>query len=214
MTNFFGLKVLEERESPINGKIQVVADILGRVSLRAGGLTQSGGVAEIVWRAAFTKLKSLNQKAENCLLLGVGGGTAARLVSEMWPGTRIIGVEIDPLMIELGKKYLELGEIANFEIKIADAIKTVSRLKRQKIQFDLILVDLYQQDKVPKEAEGEEFLKIVHDLAKTGGVCVFNRLFYNDKKQSAAELRQKLGRLFSSIIGITPEANILFICYP
>lgn len=207
-----GLRILEERQSPINGKIQVVADILGRVSIRAGGLTQSGGIAEKALGHTFRRLKNLNHKANNCLILGLGGGSAAKLINKLWPEAKIIGVDIDPIMIELGERYMDLNRIPNLQVVIQDATKFVKNPKLRN-SFDVILVDVYQQNQVPEEAETEEFIKDVKILLGKGGVAIFNRFFYYKKQESAFTFREKLASIFSSIISITPEVNILFICF-
>lgn len=46
--SFFFPQKLEEIESPINGKI-VVEKFRGKISVKVGGLSQSGGLVENLW---------------------------------------------------------------------------------------------------------------------------------------------------------------------
>src|SRR3989338_7700264 len=92
--------------------------------IQAGGLTQSGGIVEIIWKKTLKKVKSEEGKVKSALILGLGGGTVAKLIRKNWPEAKITGVDIDPVMIELGKKYLHLDE-SQVKIKIQDATKVI-----------------------------------------------------------------------------------------
>ena len=63
-----GTKILEEVDSPINGRLTVVQDLAWGVYIKAGGLTQSGGVAKKVWETTLKRIK--NQELFD---FGVGG---------------------------------------------------------------------------------------------------------------------------------------------
>ena len=52
-----GIKILEEVESLINGKLAVVRDLAWGTYIKGGGLTQSGGVAEKVWKTSLKEVK-------------------------------------------------------------------------------------------------------------------------------------------------------------
>ena len=53
-----GRKILEEAESPINGKLTVIRDLAWGIHIQdENGLTQSGGVAENIWKTPLNKIK-------------------------------------------------------------------------------------------------------------------------------------------------------------
>src|SRR3990167_10780762 len=140
MADFLGgMKILEERESRVNSKLTVVRDFAWGCYIQVGGLTQSGGMVKTVWKTTLKKIKNSKFQIKNCLILGLGGGTNALLFKKYYPDAKIIGIEIDPIFIELGKKYLGLDKI-KIEIKIKDAFDFV---KKEKKKYDLILVDTY-----------------------------------------------------------------------
>ena len=147
---FDGTKVLEERKSSFNGKIQVVKSLGFGTYIQVEGLTQSGGVVRDIWKTTLKKLGERKMLVENCLILGLGGGSVAKLIRKKFPKTKITGVDIDSNMVELGKKYLGLGKI-DMKIEIEDAYKYVEILKKKSKKFDLIIIDTYQGDKYPKE---------------------------------------------------------------
>ncbi len=141
------------------------------------------------------------------LILGLGGGTAAKLVNQFWPEAKIVGIEIDPVIIGLAKKYFALGKISSLKIINADAAEWVKR----KEKFDLILVDVYLGDKVPKSCETKEFLKNIKKLISPGGFVIFNRLNYKEKKKETEDFIKKLEKIFPQVSLIQTPSNLLIV---
>lgn len=202
-----GTKVLEERKSAINGNIKVVKSLGFGTYIQVDNLTQSGGVVYEVWR---TVLKFLNRKSlivNRCLILGLGGGSAAKLVRKFWPEAEITGVDIDPIMVELGKKYLGLSDI---NVVIADAQHFLSKTDEK---YDLVLVDTYLGYDFPERFEKESFIKSIRSRLTKNGVAVFNRLYWAEKRPLATKFGDKLDKMFKKVDRVFPEANIMFVCY-
>jgi spermidine synthase len=199
-----GTKILEERESEFNGHIKVSRSLGFGTYIQAGGLTQSGGIVGVIWKPTIRKIKNLKFTINNCLILGLGGGTAAKYVRLLWPEAKIKGIDIDPVIIELGKKYLGLDEI-NAEIKIADA-------SGFRGSFDLIIIDLYNGDKFPEKFETIEFLNKVKKSLTKNGIAVFNRTYYGDKRPDTVRFGNKLQKIFPKVEWFYPEANLMFLC--
>lgn len=207
----FGLlKVLEEKQSSFNGRIQVVRTLEG-VRIVVGGVSQSGWLVRKVWDAALKKIHKDRLDIEKILVLGLGGGSVARLAKKYWPGSEIIGIDIDPNMVELGKKYLGLGGVDKLKIFIEDAAGWVDKNKGK--DFDLVLVDLYKGAVIPKKFVQDGFLKRVETLVKSGGVGAFNHLYSVMEKEEADDLGRKLRKIFPVLISVKPEANIIYIGY-
>lgn len=196
-----GIKILEEEKSKFNGNLRVVKSFGLGTYIQAEGLTQSGGVVEGIWKQTLRQVKDKRREIKNVLILGLGGGTVAKLIRKFWPEAKITGVDIDPMIVELGQKYLGLDEV-DVDIKIQDAAKPIPD------KFDLVIVDLYRGDQFPKEFEDEKFLK---SLTKNK-LVVFNRLYYKDKKLSAEEFGKKLQKFFRNVEYFYPEANLMFLC--
>jgi spermidine synthase len=208
-----GIKVLEEIESPINGKIQVVKSLAFGTYIQVEGLTQSGGVMYGVWKTTLKKLSHQSLIINHCLILGLGGGDAARLVRKYWPEAKITGIELDPIMVEMGKKYLKLDEVGA-DVAIEDAEKFLLTISHQpsSINYDLILVDLYVGYGVPKKFDTKEFAQLVKKLLTPEGLSVFNRLYSGEKRKEAEVFHRKLIQAFSKVRPIYPEANVMFVC--
>lgn len=202
----------EEVVSPINGKLVVIKDLAWGTYIKGGGLTQSGGVAEKVWKTALKEIKSQGLGVRGSLILGLGGGGAAKLIRKYWPEAKITGIEIDPIMVDLGKKYLGLSEVG-VDIKIQDAYQFSQQQVKTSKRYDLVLVDMYIGDKVPEKFETRKFLKLTAGLLTKEGKAIFNRLYYDEKKKEAEKLLLELKKVFPKITSIRPEANIMFICF-
>jgi spermidine synthase len=204
-----GVKILEEKTSPINGKISVIKSLGLGTYIQVANLTQSGGVVYEVWRNTLKEIKNLKLIIKNCLILGLGGGSAATLVQKYWPEAKITGVDIDPVMVEMGKKYLGLKGV---ETIIDDAENYLKKINSQGIKYDLILVDLYVGDQVPKQFETNNYIHLVRSGLASGGVAVFNRLYFGEKRRQAVKFGEKLDNLFPKVMRFFPEANLMFIC--
>ena len=213
--SFFFPNEITEVNSPINGKIEVIEQF-GKKSIRVEGLEQSGPMVEKIWEKGLTKTPQTPQilKTSNCLILGLGGGSVVKLIDKHFPKARILGIEIDPMMIELGKKYLNLSEYKNLEIKITDAFKWVQKsggLNNQTI-FDLILVDLYLGRGIPEKIEDDQFLKNLKGLLTKKGIVIFNRLRGQGEGKELEQFLNKLKKSYPHIEIIKPLVNYLIIC--
>lgn len=206
-----GTKILEERESKFNGHLRVVKSVGLGTYIQANGLTQSGGIVESIWKSTLRKVHHSLPTVHRSLILGLGGGTVAKLVRKFWPDAKITGIDIDPIMIELGKKYLGLDQ-AGIEVKIGDAAQ-YAKYKILNTEYDLVMVDLYQGDQFPKKFESENYIHLVRSLLSRGGIVVFNRLYFGDKRPEAVKFGLKLQKVFSRVEYYYPEANLMFICH-
>jgi len=210
-----GTWLVDEVNSPINGKVQAIKSFAFGTYLQVGRLTQSGGVVYDVWRTTLKKVKKQEKKEiSNCLVLGLAGGSVAKLVRKLWgDGVEITGVDIDPIMVEMGDKHLGLKK-HGVNVLIEDAYEYVkSKTKKpHKTKFDLICVDLYVGDKYPKIFESEKFLKLILKLLPVDGVVVFNRLYYDEKRTQAMRFAKTLEKHFAKVTPVFPQANIMFVC--
>lgn len=205
------MQILEEKDSPFNGKIKVVRTLEG-VRITVEGVSQSGWLVKKVWDSALKKIKKKKGAVGEVLVLGLGGGSVARLVNKYWPNAEIIGVDIDPVMVELGKKYLGLGEVNNLKIVIEDAQSWVNGAWKKRL-FDLILVDIYRGARIPEKFTTSGFIKRINGILKHGGIAAFNHLYSGTEKKEADSLGKKLHKIFPALTIVKPEANIIFIGY-
>jgi len=204
---------LEERESKYNGHLRVVKSIGLGTYIQAEGLTQSGGIVETIWKSTLKRIHKSLATNHKTLILGLGGGTVAKLIRKLWPKAKITGVDIDPLIVELGKKYLGMGKY-DVDIQIADALRFfINHQSPITNHFDLIIVDLYNGDQFPEKFGELGFLNKVKGSLLKNGVAVFNRTYYGDMRPKAVKFGLKLKKVFSRVEYYYPEANLMLICY-
>jgi len=205
-------KEIEKRHSKINGKISVVKFLGQKPYIQIGGLTQSGGIVKEIWYQTLEYQKNKGVGVKKSLVLGLGGGCLAECIKTLW-GAKVTGVEIDSVMLELGKKYLGLEENCDV-IKNVDASKFLTEeLKEKPVnKYDLICVDMYLGDKVPPKFEKMDFFWDLKKLMKKKGVLIVNRLFFDGKKTQALEFGDKICKVFKTVEYYYPKANVMLIC--
>ncbi len=202
MLNFsaFKPKVISEFNSKYSGQILVKQDWTHKY-VTTGNLTQSGGLVRDVWQPV---IKKFARKNKSWLILGLATGTVARLIPQP---AQMLGIEIDPVMIEIGKKYFDLDNIPNLKILKLDA---KDYLLKTKDKFDFILVDLYLGDQLSSFLYSPKYLK---KLRKAGKTVIINHLFYDDdKRKKAQELINKLKVIFQDIRLHRILTNLMIIC--
>lgn len=208
-----GIKVLEEVTSQANGKITVVKSLAFGTYFQVGGLTQSGGIIKNIWNKSLRDVHRTKGKVQNVLVLGLGGGSIVGVIKKYWPDSRVTAVDIDPVIVKLGIKYLGLSD-KSIKIHIRDAEKFLkdSRLKT-KDKFDLICIDLYVGDEYPKKFETKNYIQLVRRNLAIGGIAVFNRLYYGEKRPQSVKFGNMLEKVFDKVDVVYPEANVMYVCY-
>lgn len=214
LKRLFGGEIIEKFGSAINGEILVVKELSGKTVMRVGGIAQSGGLVEEIWKVVFNKLKAENRQPKTVLILGLGAGTAAKILTKKWPGIKIVGVEIDPVVVKIGKKYFGLDKIPNLKLVKKDAFFLVKDSKFINVnpKFGLILVDLYLGQEFPQKAESRNFLNSLKQISAKNSLIVFNRLNFGEHKKETEDFYQKLNYFFSKTSLIKTSFNHFFVC--
>jgi len=93
-----------------------------------------------VWDALVAPLAWLPAaRRRSILILGLGGGSAARAARALAPHARIVGVEKDAGVVRAARRHLGLGSLG-VEVVVADAL---AYLKRARGAFDAVLEDVF-----------------------------------------------------------------------
>ncbi len=212
ISDFFkGTIILEEVVSPVNGKISVVRSLGLGTYFQVGDLTQSGGIVYEIWKTTLKKVKSIITQPNNILVLGLGGGNCAKLSRKLWPYAHITGVDFDETIVNLGKKYLDLGKVGA-EIIVSDAFEFIEKAAQAKKEFDLIIVDLYVGQEFPVVFESEAFLNNLGKILSNSGLTVFNRLYFAEKRSQTVKFGNRLEKIFPKVEYFYPEANVMILC--
>lgn len=142
----------------------------GRLVLRVGGVIQSVGVDETYRADIWDALLPHNQPA-NALILGLGGGTIAHLMTQRFGPLPITGVECDPAVVWLARQQFGLDAHEHVRIVVADAFDYARRCHET---YDAICVDLYTAGKMAHGVLGGRFLRDVGRLLSLEGEAAIN----------------------------------------
>jgi spermidine synthase len=93
-----------------------------------------------VWDALAAPLLLLPlARRRRVLVLGLGGGSVARVVRALAPGARIVGVERNREVVTAARRWLDLDTLG-IEIVQADARQYLARARRR---FDVVIEDVF-----------------------------------------------------------------------
>jgi spermidine synthase len=176
----------------------------GRKVLRVGGVIQSvavdAGYESDVWDAMLP-----DAAPANALILGLGGGTIAALLTQRYGPLPIVGVERDPAVAWLARHAFGLDRLPNVRVVVVNAFTFVHECRDP---YDTICVDLYVAGKMVHGVLAAPFLRDVARILSPEGLATFNlwRSPYLDD-----QLR-RLSRILH-ICGITEvDENIIVRC--
>lgn len=136
------------------------------------------------------------KKFENILILGVAGGSVIKtIVDEIKFKGKITGIEIDAQVVEIANKYFKLNEIKNLDLVVDDAFEFVLKTKEK---YDLIVIDIFQDTKMPNFLFEDFFINHVNSLLKVNGFILFNTMVINEKDRIRnVDYKKKFGGKYS-----------------
>lgn len=152
----------------------------GQLVLDSHNTNYSYGSLQRVLRKGLKKIGFQNiRNMQEVLVLGVAGASVIKtLTDEIQFKGKITGVEIDPEVIELARTYFGLGQIPNLKIILDDAFDYVLRCP---FQYDLIVVDIFQDTAMPNFLFEKFFMDRLGALLKTNGYILFNTMILDPK---------------------------------
>ena len=113
---------------------------------------------------------ALGEPPRRVAILGNAAGTTSRAYEELFPGTRVDGVEIDSELSEIGRRYFDMSN-PRLHLYHEDARPF---LRRVDARYDVISVDAYRQPYIPFYLATEEFFELVRDRLAHRGVLIVN----------------------------------------
>lgn len=126
------------------------------------------------YMAALPALRAGNDKNLRVLIVGLAGGTTARQMDHCYARTHALaidGVEIDPAVIECGRRYFKMGEIKTLTAHAADGRAFLASTPHR---YDVILIDAFRQPYIPFHMTTKEFFELCRSHLTPGGVLAMN----------------------------------------
>ena len=109
----------------------------------------------------------------------------------------IDGVELDPAVSRVGRRYFGMGENPRLTVHDADARPF---LRSSDERYDLIVVDAYRQPYVPFYLATREFFRLVRDHLRPGGIVALNVAAVPDDKRLVEAVGGTLAADFPQVL--------------
>lgn len=204
-------QVIETIPSEINNTITV--DVYhGKLRTLVNNIPQSSVSERKLLQHAFDRGDMQCSKLKNVLLLGLGVGSMVEEIRRRNKNCTIVGVDIDPQMIEIGKKYFDLKTYSNLNIIVSDAYSLLEKRSLNQT-FDLIISSLYIGGDTPKQLQSTQFVTTVHDHLTTDGVYIANYSNLPNYKKQSHQYFVKVKKVFHKSKKILFNQNMLIIGY-
>ena len=113
----------------------------------------------------------LPRPPRDMLVIGNAGGTMARAYGRYYPQVSIDGVELDPKLNWVARRYFGAGDNPRLRLIAADGRPYLERTRKL---YDLIVVDAYRQPYVPFYLATTEFFRLVREHLRAGGAVALN----------------------------------------
>lgn len=147
--------------------------------------------------AMAAPLMAGQKQPEDCkvLILGMGTGTYARQCRNYLGDMEIEGVEIDEKITALAREYFDLP--AGVPVTTYDGRAYLNAIDRQ---YDVIMVDAYQDITIPFQMSSVEFFTLVQAHLAPDGVMVVNMNMRGSEEESInAYLSDTISSVFSQV---------------
>jgi spermidine synthase len=140
---------------------------------------------------------ALNEPPERIAILGNAAGTTARAYGHYFPETLVDGVEIDPELEDVGRRYFDMGSNPNLTVHNDDARPW---LRRSEGGYDVIMVDAYRQPYIPFYLATREFFELVRDRLAPGGVVIVNAGHPEENDDLETVLGRTMAEAFPTVL--------------
>jgi spermidine synthase len=142
----------------------------GRAALLVNGIVQSISPEDGLAQGGYWGAMVPDDRPHSGLILGLGGGTIARLLHARWGVFPIVGVDDDPTVLEVARAAGWLPNEA-LEIVVTDAMAYV---KECRARYDYVAVDLFHGEDMDGRIFGQPFLRRVRALLAPRGQLAVN----------------------------------------
>lgn len=165
---------LETAASEQNPDLAVMLD-RGRLQLLSGNAIYSWDDLYHNFTIAFGALDLEKRPIEDVLILGLGLGSVPYILEKTYGRTyRYTAVEWDETVAELAAKYTLSRLKSPVEVITADA---GIFLQVTEEQYDMIVVDIFEDDRTPEQFETVAFLEACSERLRPNGLILYNRLY-------------------------------------
>lgn len=151
-------------------------------------------------QAACQRQDSLLAAPTNLLIIGLAAGTVSELYTNLYGAIPITGIELDPQIIEVGRRYFGMNQ-PNLTAIAADGRRWLAQ-QPATAQWDVIAIDAYRPPYIPFHLTTVEFFRLVRDHLSADGVVAINVGRTATNYQLVDALAATLAQIFPTVYAI------------
>lgn len=134
------------------------------------GRVLSGGVWDYFLLAPYFGALPDPTDLRSVCFVGLAAGTAAKEYTAVYGPVPMDGVELDPEIVAVGRRFFALDE-PNLQVVVQDGRYFLTTTDRS---YDVIVADAYRQPYIPFHLTTREFFAVALERLNPGGVVVVN----------------------------------------
>ncbi len=142
--------------------------------------------------------------AESLCLIGLAAGTMARQYSTVFGPLPIDGVEIDPAVADVGRRFLGL-DLPNLRIIVEDGRYFLAHASGR---YDVMIVDAYRPPYIPFQLTTLEFFRQVCDHLTLDGVVAVNVARTEEDQTLVDAIASTLKAVYPSVYVMDTQGNL------
>jgi len=133
-------------------------------------LNFNGPWEQVMSAPFFNPAPVVPSSIKSAAIIGLAAGTTSRELFAVFPRVKIDGVEIDPLIVEVGKRYFNM-ENPNLNVIVQDGRWA---LERSAEKYQVVSIDAYRPPYIPWHMTTVEFFQSVRAHLAEDGVMIIN----------------------------------------
>jgi spermidine synthase len=137
-------------------------------------------------------------------MIGFGGGQMSNYLFHHLPGVEIDGVDLDPEVVRLARKWFEVPESPRYRTHAGDGRVFLERGEPGR-RWDMIVLDAFRGVFVPYHLKTREFYAACLARLTPGGVVVAN---LHDGSSMHRHDRATFAAVFPTLYGFTSESRL------
>jgi spermidine synthase len=152
----------------------------------------------------------LINNSQEALFIGLAAGTVARQYDHFFPNLKMDGVDLDPAIVEVGKKYFDLQKVANLNIILKDGrVHLATTLKK----YDTILIDAYKQPYIPFHLTTQEFFTQVKNHLSPQGIVAINVGSTRGDSEVLLMIQNTMKHIFKHVYAVKVQYSLNYVVW-